>query len=312
MEKKKISKDWRYVLIKVVDRIEDRSLTPTLLSFVEQVFPKGYAKEEVLEKLQNRTLRWKERILGKVFYFNFELYRIDVSRRRKNTWDINFLPLFRKENGEIKSRIVPTSIDIYTNEAIAHSLGLIYWSNQSELYPMAGIVTDLFVQIEPNSKSYKKSVENEVKVIRKRIEQPPFPSYEGDSNFIFISYSHEDKNIVYQQLVWLHNLGFNIWYDEGIPPTSRWLKILPKKILDSSLFMLFLSKNSIISENVSRELSYSSRHDKTILPIYLEELTLPGDFEFILGSIQGVMKFRIENSSYENKVIKILRKIFGQ
>lgn len=62
MEKKKISKDWRYVLIKVVDRIDDRDLTPTLLSFVEQVFPKGYAKEEVLEKLQNRTLRWEESI----------------------------------------------------------------------------------------------------------------------------------------------------------------------------------------------------------------------------------------------------------
>lgn len=187
-------------MIKVVDRIDDRDLTPTLLRFVEQVFPKGYTKEEVLEKLQNRTLRWEERILGKTFYFNFNLYRIDVSRRRKNTWNINFLPLFRKENGVIKSRIVPTSIDIYTNEVIAHSLGIVYWSNQPEFYSMAGIVTDLFAQIEPNSKSYTKNVENEIEVIRKKIGQPPFPSYEGDSKFIFISYSHEDKNIVYQQL----------------------------------------------------------------------------------------------------------------
>lgn len=75
--------------------------------------------------------------------------------------------------------------------------------------------------------------------------------------------------------------------------------------------MLFLSKNSIKSENVSRELSYASKHHNTILHIYLEKLTLPGDFDFILGPIQGVMKYGMEHSSYEDRVIKILREIFG-
>ena len=142
---------------------------------------------------------------------------------------------------------------------------------------------------------------------RKKIEQPPFPSYDGNSNFIFISYSHEDKIIVYQQLEWLHVLEYNIWYDEGIPPTTQWAKIIPKKIYDSNLFILFLSTNSIKSANVNRELSYAIKYNKIILPIYLENLTLPDDFEFNLGPIQGVMKHEMEESDYKTKIIKTIR-----
>ena len=44
----------------------------------------------------------------------------------------------------------------------------------------------------------------------------PFPAYKGDEPYIFVSYAHNDAGQVYSELSWLHDLGFNIWYDEGI------------------------------------------------------------------------------------------------
>ncbi len=50
----------------------------------------------------------------------------------------------------------------------------------------------------------------------------PFPAYKGDEPYIFVSYAHADDEIVYPEIQWLHDQGFNIWYDDGIDPGSTW------------------------------------------------------------------------------------------
>jgi hypothetical protein len=44
----------------------------------------------------------------------------------------------------------------------------------------------------------------------------PEPSYAGDQPFFFVSYGHEDRDLVYPEMRWLQEAGFNLWYDEGI------------------------------------------------------------------------------------------------
>ncbi|MDO5859411.1 hypothetical protein, partial [Methanobrevibacter sp.] len=48
------------------------------------------------------------------------------------------------------------------------------------------------------------------------INDAPFPAYEGDEPYIFISYSHDDSDLVFPEIERFHNDGYNIWYDEGI------------------------------------------------------------------------------------------------
>lgn len=45
----------------------------------------------------------------------------------------------------------------------------------------------------------------------------PFKAYEGNGDYIFISYKHKDSKIVYPVIEKLYNRGFNIWYDAGLP-----------------------------------------------------------------------------------------------
>jgi len=39
----------------------------------------------------------------------------------------------------------------------------------------------------------------------------PFPAYQGDQPYIFVSYAHEDAELVYPEIQWLKDQGFNIW-----------------------------------------------------------------------------------------------------
>ena len=51
--------------------------------------------------------------------------------------------------------------------------------------------------------------------------QRPFPAYQGDEPYVFVSYAHDDAPVVYPEISRLRDQGFNIWYDEGIEPGSR-------------------------------------------------------------------------------------------
>ena len=44
--------------------------------------------------------------------------------------------------------------------------------------------------------------------------------YEGDENYIFVSYCHQDKDRVLPVIKRLSENGARIWYDRGIHPGS--------------------------------------------------------------------------------------------
>jgi hypothetical protein len=137
--------------------------------------------------------------------------------------------------------------------------------------------------------------------------QKKIPAYEGTEPFIFISYSHKDRSIIYPQIKWLNNEDINLWYDEGIPPASIWDKIIPRKIVDSTNFVIFISKNAIQSDNVSRELHYAIRHKIKVVPIYIEDTKLPDDWDFNISNIQAIFKYQLSDNEYKRKVLKALK-----
>ena len=80
----------------------------------------------------------------------------------------------------------------------------------------------------------------------------PFPAYRGDEPYIFVSYAHADDEIVYPEIQWLHDQGFNVWYDEGISPGTVWRNELAD---GSSLLLYFITPQSIASDNCQREVA---------------------------------------------------------
>ena len=116
----------------------------------------------------------------------------------------------------------------------------------------------------------------------------PFESYSGDGNYVFVSYSHEDKVFVYEAMSWLRQKGINIWYDEGIEPASEWLEEIAFAIKKSVMFVVFVSPRSVESRFVKSEVGYALSENKDILTIYLEDTTLPAGLSLCLQQFQSV------------------------
>jgi TPR repeat protein len=116
----------------------------------------------------------------------------------------------------------------------------------------------------------------------------PFIAYEGGDPYIFISYAHADSERVFPIISEFHNRGFPVWYDQGIEMGEKWRKDLVSHIKKCTVFVLFLSPSSVISENVIKEVSIAASNKKNIVPVDLEDVLLPEELEYDLSSIQHV------------------------
>jgi len=50
----------------------------------------------------------------------------------------------------------------------------------------------------------------------------PCEAYIGEEPFLFVSYAHRDGAEVYDDIRYLSESGYRVWYDEGISPGSEW------------------------------------------------------------------------------------------
>jgi Tol biopolymer transport system component len=134
--------------------------------------------------------------------------------------------------------------------------------------------------------------------------ESPFPAYQGDEPYVFVSYSHEDAEIVYPEISWLKDQGFNIWYDEGISPGSEWHQDLANHIEGAALFMYFITPNSVSSAHCQREVHYAIDNDQQLLAIHLKETVVPSGINLSLSNIQAILKYQLSDLDYRIKLLK--------
>jgi hypothetical protein len=137
----------------------------------------------------------------------------------------------------------------------------------------------------------------------------PSKAYQGKEPYIFISYSHKDSDLVYPQIQWMHNLGFNIWYDEGIPPTSEWPTEIENALQMCKLFIVFITKNAVESINVRNEINFALDIHKKFLYIFLKDTTLKYGLRLRMGTLQNIKSYELEPSRYYEKLLGTLNTI---
>ena len=86
--------------------------------------------------------------------------------------------------------------------------------------------------------------------------ESPVPAYQGAESSIFVRYAHADNEIVFPQLLWLHDQGFNIWFDEGIAAGSDWTNSLAERIARAALFLFFVTPPSLDSDHYPRAVTW--------------------------------------------------------
>lgn len=129
------------------------------------------------------------------------------------------------------------------------------------------------------------------------------PAYKGSEPYIFLSYSRFDADKIYPDIKRFQDAGYNVWYDES-GFGRDFSENIAESLLNSSLFVVFLSNNSIGSPNVNGEIKLASSKKIPILPIYLEKIDLEPDLILMLANTQSIMKYRITEEEYASQYAK--------
>ena len=135
--------------------------------------------------------------------------------------------------------------------------------------------------------------------------EKPFPAYEGSEPYVFVCYAHADAETVYSDLKDLHSQGINLWYDEGISAGKSWRAEIATAIAGTSKLLFFISESSLHSAHCLREVDYALNHDIEIVPVYLEDCTLPGELELGLNRVHAL--FRESDTRYVEHLVTAMR-----
>ena len=100
-------------------------------------------------------------------------------------------------------------------------------------------------------------------------------NYEGEKPYVFVSYSHSDRNKVENILGYMTRVGIRFWYDDAIDVGKNWKDVIDNKLDHSSCFLLFLSNVAHQRDEVIRELKQAvalrNKHeDYRIVVVMLE------------------------------------------
>jgi len=109
-----------------------------------------------------------------------------------------------------------------------------------------------------------------------------------DAPYVFISYAHIDRQLVQPYVTRLEKHGLSLWWDETITPGFGWIEEIADAIVESSVFLLFVTRGVVESEYCFREVAFAQDEGIRTVVAFLESVRLPNRLRFVLSSIHTV------------------------
>jgi hypothetical protein len=122
---------------------------------------------------------------------------------------------------------------------------------------------------------------------------------------VFLSYSHEDKQLRNKVKDALIENGLSVWTDELIKDGSKWKEQIDNAINKTSAFVVIITRNSLVSDEVKHEIQLAAAlaHPRyLVLCGSVEPTDLPDE----LKQIQ-VTDYRSRKVSIVNRVLAMQR-----
>lgn len=104
----------------------------------------------------------------------------------------------------------------------------------------------------------------------------------GAAPKIFLSYAHSDSRFGEFLEHELKRRGYALWRDvTEISPGENWQKAIDATLTDSTHFIILLSEQSVSRPQVNLELGIALHRRMPIIPIMLEDCTIPSQLSMI-------------------------------
>lgn len=115
--------------------------------------------------------------------------------------------------------------------------------------------------------------------------------YQGQEPFAFFSYCHKDSDRVYPLIEELTELGYRIWFDEGIGIGDEWPEVIARKLEECNTFLVAMTPTYCCSHNCKNEMTYQVEDQKPMLPLMMEDFPLSGGIKLQLAGTQYLRLF---------------------
>jgi TolB-like protein/Flp pilus assembly protein TadD len=125
---------------------------------------------------------------------------------------------------------------------------------------------------------------------------------------VFISYSREDKERVLDLVAKLRTAGVSVWIDQsGIDGAALWGEAIVSALESAKVLLLMVTESAGRSHNVAKEVMLTSERKGHILPVLLEETSIPASLRYPLAGIQHIEYFRGDEDDNLRSVLRSLQ-----
>ncbi|QVK20847.1 toll/interleukin-1 receptor domain-containing protein [Mycoplasmatota bacterium] len=131
-----------------------------------------------------------------------------------------------------------------------------------------------------------------------------------NERYVFISYCTEDEKLARKVKSVLEQNGYRTWFaPDNIKYGSSYAESIEDAISYSSCFLALLTDRSIKSRWVEKEIDRAVNHGTIIIPVIVDDITLPKSFSFYLTNNQFCRITSMDKSSFEHQIIEIINSI---
>ena len=130
--------------------------------------------------------------------------------------------------------------------------------------------------------------------------------YEGDQDYLFFSYCHEDATEVYPIIERLVLEGFRVWFDDGIHPGEDWPEVIATHLSQAKLCVAAITKASAESHNCRNEVSFAISGNLPFLSLILEDFPMPAGIRLQLSSANYLRKFELSEDDFYSMAEEII------
>lgn len=123
---------------------------------------------------------------------------------------------------------------------------------------------------------------------------------------LFLSHSHQNLNLVEEDMQWLSSRGYEILVDQQIEPGTDWREKIANDLMRSDLVIFFSSKYSNSSRHCLAEVGFALDLEKPVLVVKLDDDELSPGLRMYLNNLQAIHRYAREDN-YQSSLLLAIR-----
>ncbi len=138
-------------------------------------------------------------------------------------------------------------------------------------------------------------------------QSAPAPPPVKQTDATFVSYARANEGVVLPVIEAAKQAGRKFWLDQqGLKAGDGWAGEIVRAIRGAQSVTVMCSQAAFESDHVKREIYLADRYKKKLMPVYLEAVEPPEDFEYFFAGVQRLNLFETPEAERPQAFISAL------